>query len=328
MSRSQLYGNLGIRLDMAVEAHDVIRQERGSDIPGVKVFKTQHPTATVTTVIVENVQGEQSMGKPVGTYVTIDAPQLRDNNREVHQQIASILAKELTGLLRLRPDGSVLVVGLGNWNATPDALGPKVVDYTMVTRHLHQYAPEELAGGLRPVSAIAPGVLGLTGIETAEIIKGIVEKTRPDLVIAIDALATSSVDRIATSVQLANTGIHPGSGVGNKRAGINLETMGVPVIALGIPTVMHAGIIAHEAIEKLMEQFQTSPTLYKLYKGLNPDAMQQIIEQVLGPYTRDLIMTPKEIDQLIQQTSKVVASGIAQSLHPSITPEQWTQYLS
>ncbi|MBM7867029.1 GPR endopeptidase [Heliobacterium gestii] len=328
MNRSALYSNLGIRLDMALEAHDIIRREMGSDVPGVRVFRSEHPqSVVVTTVVVDSEQGEQAMGKPRGTYVTIDAPPLRENNRESHQAISTILARELAGLLPIGPDSSVLVVGLGNWNATPDALGPKVVESTLVTRHLHHYAPEELSGNLRPVSAIAPGVLGLTGIETAEIIKGIVEKTRPDLVIAIDALATSSVDRIATSIQLANTGIQPGSGVGNRRAGINQATMGCPVIALGVPTVCHAGVIAHEAIEKLMQQFQTSPTLYRLYKGLNPEAMQQIIEEVLGPFQRDLIMTPKEIDQLIQQTSRVVSAGIAQALHPAITPDQWTQYL-
>lgn len=327
MNRSTLYENLGIRLDMAIEAHDVIRQEMGSDIPGVRVFKSNYDQAVVTTVKVESEHGEQAMGKPKGTYITIDAPEVRVNNRESHQQIASILAKELSGLYNLGPNDSVLVVGLGNWNATPDALGPKVVDYTLVTRHLHQYAPEELQGGLRPVSAIAPGVLGLTGIETAEIIKGIVEKTQPNLIIAIDALATRSVERIATSIQLADTGIHPGSGVGNRRSGITRESMGVPVIAIGIPTVVHAGVIAHEALESLFQQFQTSPTLYKLYRGLNPEAVQGIIEQVLGPYSGDLIMTPKEIDQLIQNTSRIVAGGVSQALHPSITTEQWTQYL-
>lgn len=318
---------MGIRLDLAVEAHDLLRQEVGSDIPGVRVFKREQDQVTITTVKVESPQGEQAMGKPAGNYVTIDAPPIRENNREKHLQIAVILARELEGLLSLGPDDHVLVVGLGNWHATPDALGPKVVDFTLVTRHLHQYAPEELQGGLRPVSAISPGVLGLTGIETSEIIKGIVEKTQPRLIVAIDALSTSAVERIATSIQLADTGIHPGSGVGNRRAGITQSTMGVPVIAVGIPTVVHAGVIAHQALEALFREFQTSPTLYKLYKGIQPEAMQKIIQQVLGPHAQDLIMTPKEIDQLILNTARIVAGGIAQALHPGISASEWAQYL-
>ncbi|MCW2278405.1 GPR endopeptidase [Heliophilum fasciatum] len=327
MERSALYEQLGIRLDMAVEAHEILRQERNADVPGVRIIDGKHEHATVTTVIVESAEGEQAMGKPRGTYITIDAPEIRVNNREIHQKIAAVVASELSRLARLGPQDNVLVVGLGNWHATPDALGPKVVDMTLVTRHLHKYAPEELQGGLRSVSAFAPGVLGLTGIETAEMIKGVVDRTQPSLVIAIDALATRSVERIATSIQLADTGIHPGSGVGNKRSGINRESMGVPVIAMGIPTVVHAGVIAHEAIAALLQEFQTSPTLYKLYKGINPDALQSIIQGVLGPEGQELIMTPKEIDQLIQNTSRIVAAGIGQALHPGIDTSGWTQYL-
>ncbi|KAB2954456.1 GPR endopeptidase [Heliorestis acidaminivorans] len=328
MERSHLYKNLGIQLDMAVEAHDVLQQERQSNIAGVEMYKNKVGHSDITTVKITSPEGEEAMGKPMGNYVTIDAPHMKVNNRDIHQELSGLLAQELSKLLHLGPDDSVLVVGLGNWHATPDALGPKVVNHTMVTRHLHKFAPEELQGGLRSVSAIAPGVLGLTGIETAEIIKGVVEKINPTVIIAIDALATRSVERMATSLQIADTGITPGSGVGNRRVGINKETMGVPVIAIGVPTVVHAGVIAHEAIEMLLQQFHTSPSLYRLYKGLNPDSMQQIIEDVLEPFGRDLIMTPKEIDILIENTSRIIATGLAQALHPSISSSsEGLQYL-
>ncbi|QGG48102.1 GPR endopeptidase [Heliorestis convoluta] len=328
MDRSHLYKNLGINLDMAVEAHDILQQERQSNVSGVEVYENKVGHTVITTVKVTSPEGEKAMGKPMGHYVTLDAPHMKINNRDIHQELSGLLAQEISKLIHLAPNDPVLIVGLGNWHATPDALGPKVVSHTMVTRHLHQYAPEELQGGLRPVSAIAPGVLGLTGIETAEIIKGVVEKTNPRLVIAIDALATRSVERMATSLQLADTGIHPGSGVGNRRTGITEETMGVPVLAIGVPTVVHAGVIAHEAIELLLQQFHTSPSLYRLYKGLNPESMQQIIEDVLEPFGQDLIMTPKEIDTLIESTSRIIASALSQALHPSISgTTEGMQYL-
>ena len=173
------------------------------------------------------------MGKP-RAYITIEAPALRDNNREAQQEVAEVLAEKLKSLFNLPENANILLVGLGNWNATPDALGPKVINQSMVTRHLYKYAPEELQGGLRSVSALAPGVLGITGIETAEIIKGVVEKIKPELIIVVDSLAAGSVERIATTIR-SQYRDQPGSGIGNKRSGINLETMGVPVIAVGIP---------------------------------------------------------------------------------------------
>ncbi|MHB9094437.1 MAG: GPR endopeptidase, partial [Eubacteriales bacterium] len=157
---------------MALEAHDIVRGETGQEIPGVKMDKQSFEHAQVNIIQVMDESAERMMGKPIGTYITIDAPEIRQNNKQIHNEIAEVLAKQLSTLLQIGPDASVLIVGLGNWNATPDALGPRVVNYTFVTRHLKKYAPQDLAGGLRPVSALAPGVLGITGIETAEIIKG------------------------------------------------------------------------------------------------------------------------------------------------------------
>lgn len=327
MDKTEVFRNLGVNIDMAVEAHDIVRGDTGQEVPGVKMDREKTEHAEVTIIHVLEPSAEQIMGKPRGTYITIDAPSIREPDKAVHKEITRTFAKQLGSMLKLGPNDSVLVVGLGNWNATPDALGPRVVHYSLVTRHLHQYGPKEITEGLRPVSALAPGVLGITGIETAEIIKGVVEKTGPNLVIAIDALAAQSVERIATSIQMADTGISPGSGVGNKRLGINRDSMGVPVIAIGVPTVVNAATIAHETLDKFLQQMATNPVTQESVHNFNPITMQQIIQGVLKPYAGNLMVTPKEIDDLIDNISKIIARGISQALHPSIDPEEFETYL-
>ncbi len=322
------YKAFNINVDLAVEAHDIVRGEIGKEIPGVVVDREKYENCSVTIVKIVDKSAEQLMGKPIGTYITIDAPLLRDNNRMAQQEVAEVLAKQLSSLFNLPENANILVVGLGNWNATPDALGPRVIDNSMVTRHLYQYAPEELKGGMRSVSAIAPGVLGITGIETAEIIKGVVEKVQPELMIVVDALAAGSVDRIGTTIQIADTGISPGSGIGNKRSGINKETMGVNTISLGVPTVVHAAVIAQVTIEHFIEQLKENPVLDQIYKNLRPDFTQDVINSVLKPFEGNLMVTPKEIDDLIQSTSKIVAGGISMALHPSISTEEYNLYLN
>lgn len=318
---------MNIHVDLALEAREIVQGKTGQEIPGVRVDREKFNHATVTIVHIEDPGAEQIMGKPVGTYITIEAPVLRHNDPLAHHEVGEIVARQLSKVLNLAPGASVLVVGLGNWNATPDALGPKVVDLTMVTRHIFNYAPQELAPGMRPVSALAPGVLGITGIETAEIIRGVVEKIQPDLVIAIDALASRNVDRIATTIQIADTGVSPGSGVGNQRQGLNKQTLGVPVVAIGVPTVVHAAVIANDTIEEFIEQIKNSPSVYKVFSTLNLDITRTVIEKVLEPFGGHLMVTPKEIDDLIQRTAKVIAGGITRALHPQMPVEQYEYYL-
>lgn len=322
------FRNNNINVDLAIEAHDIVRGQMGTEIPGAVVDRQKFANSTVTTVKVVEQQAAQMMGKPVGTYITIEAPALRDNNRVAQKEVAEVLAKELTSLFNLPENANVLIVGLGNWQATPDSLGPKVVDQTIVTRHLYRYAPEELKGGMRSVSAFAPGVLGVTGIESAEIIKGVVEKVQPELIIAIDALAAGSVDRIGTTIQLADTGVSPGSGIGNKRTGINRETMGVLTIAIGVPTVVNAAVIAQVTVEHFLEKLQTNPMLNQVQQSVMPDYTQGIINDILSPFGGALMVTPKEVDQLILDTSKVIAGGISMALHPSISAEEYSMYLN
>lgn len=327
MKRLELYQHLDVPLDLAVEAHQLLRGESGKEIPGVRMDEQELDHAKVTIITVETDEGSEAIGKPKGQYITIDAPDIRNNNYIIHQDITHVLADKLIELMNLKEDASILLIGLGNWNATPDALGPQVINKTMVTRHLFQLSPEELHGQMRKISAISPGVLGITGIETAEIIRGIVDHVKPDLVIAIDALAAGSLERVGTSIQLADTGIHPGSGVGNRRAGINQETVGCKVIAIGLPTVVNAAVIAHDVVEGVFEQFVTSPTLYKLYKGINPQTFSQIIDDVLSPFQGNLMVTPKEIDDLIQRSAKIIAGALAISLHPGINRDDYERYI-
>ncbi|HPZ43443.1 MAG TPA: GPR endopeptidase [Bacillota bacterium] len=322
------YKAFNINVDLAVEAHEIVRGEAGREIPGVIVDREKYENTTVTIVKIVEEKAEQLMGKPRGNYITIEAPALRDNNRLAQREVAEILAEKLKSLFNLPENANILLVGLGNWNATPDALGPKVINQSMVTRHLYKYAPEELQGGLRSVSALAPGVLGITGIETAEIIKGVVEKIKPELIIVVDSLAAGSVERIATTIQIADTGISPGSGIGNKRSGINQETMGVPVIAVGIPTVVNAAVIAQVTVEHFLEKIQNTPILNQIYKNLRPDFIHQVINDVLQPFAGNLTVTPKEIDALINNLSKVVAGGISMALHPAIDLEEYNMYLN
>ncbi len=327
MKKSELFQHYNVYVDLALEAHEIVRGEADQEIPGVRLDEQRFDHATVTTITIETERGVQEMGKSLGQYITIDAPDIRQNDYLIHKEITEILAEKLLKLMNLNDDASVLLVGLGNWNATPDALGPQVINKSLVTRHLFQYSPAELNGKLRKVSAIAPGVLGLTGIETAEIIRGIVEHVKPDLIIAIDALAAGSLDRIGTSIQLADTGIHPGSGVGNRRTGINQETMGCKVVAIGLPTVVNAAVIASNCLDTLLEQLQSSPTLYQIYKGISPQFTTQIIDKVLSPFNGNLMVTPKEIDNLIQTTAKIIAGALGMSLHPGIDREDFERYL-
>lgn len=312
------------QMDLAIEAHDLLRGKKDVEIENVSHSLKQFPSGSVTTIKVLNEEGEKLMGRPIGTYITIESTELRHNNIEAHKNIIKNLADALKGMINnlgIGADEPILVVGLGNWNATPDALGPQVVDTILITRHLFQFAPEELRGGLRPVCGLAPGVLGITGIETAEIIQGVVEKTKPSLVIAIDALAAGNVDRIASTIQLSDTGISPGSGIGNQRQGLNMETMGVPVIAVGVPTVVNAVVIAYQLFGNLLEQDKA------LHQHLPDEMLDVSIRHALGSFGTNLTVTPKEIDQLVANAAKLTASGLNQALHIAIDPRDYGMYL-
>ena len=191
----------------------------------------------------------------------------------------------------------------------------------MATRHLFGRIPPEILEGVRPVSTLAPGVLGITGIETAEIIQSVVERIKPKVVIAFDALAAGDVSRIGTTIQLANTGINPGSGLGNHRIGLNEETLGVPVIAVGIPTVVNAAVIAHNVLEGFLEQLENKPHLQKILDDLPQPLLENVIHHTLAPYETHLAVTPKEIDDIIDNAVDVIAQSLKASLHPHMNED-------
>ncbi|MDN5361055.1 MAG: spore protease [Moorella sp. (in: firmicutes)] len=315
LQRAEFYQLAGVVLDLAVEAHDLLRGATRQEVPGVREDKEKLPHANVTTITIMNQAGEQAMGKPRGIYITIDAPGLLVEDPPVHEEIAGLLSQKLNLLLQnlqVGPTDPVLVVGLGNWEATPDSLGPKVINQFTVTRHLFKYAPQSMPPGARPVSALAPGVLGTTGIETAEIIRGVVEKIKPRVIIAIDALAAGDLNRVGSSIQISDTGINPGSGVGNQRLGINLQTMGVPVIAIGIPTVVHAGVIIFEAINRLQEAFPN------VNLPFNQALAQHLSQNVLSPFGGNLTVTPKEVDDLVHNLAWVIGNALNRTLHANL----------
>ena len=311
--------SFSFRTDLAVETRDAYKKAQNSDVPGVITEEESIDDVKITRVKIETEEGAQIIGKPIGNYITLDAPQIKDNEPETNEKVFMVLAKELRRLIGDSKDKSVLVVGLGNWNVTPDALGPKVISYIEVTRHLLEYAPEFVNRPLRSVSAISPGVLGTTGMETGEVIRGVVDKIKPDLVIAIDALASRKLERISTTIQIADTGINPGSGIGNKRMALSQETLGVPVIALGVPTVVDAATMANDTIELMLDNIhkigsQTGVDYDKI-NNMSQEEKYALIKDVLNPYVGDLVVTPKEIDAIISSVSDVVAQGINHALH-------------
>ena len=317
VTKTELYRQLGCMPELALEAHDLLRGEHGGEIPGVSLTEETDPFVTVHTVKILNEQGSRIMQKPTGTYVTIFTEALQINHHGVHQTLANTVAQHLAPFVaHLHEDDCVLVAGLGNWNATPDALGPRVVKQIMATRHLHGNVPDEVLEGVRPVAAIAPGVLGMTGVESAEMIAGVVRAIEPKLLIVIDALAAGNTERIGTTIQICNTGIEPGAGVANPRSGINEASLGIPVIAIGIPTVVKARLIAHQ----VLESYQSLLSEHLQDRRL-PYYAAQAMEQALAQCHPGLEVTPKEIDDIVDNCVVILSKAITQALHPNMNAD-------
>lgn len=323
---------LNVRTDLAIEAREVYKEGSNREVPGVSVdVNEDDEDIKITIVKVLDEKGAKIIGKPIGSYITMEVPGIRHYDAEFHDKLGKSLAKQLADLIKLKKDGTALVVGLGNWNVTPDSLGPKVVSKLFVTRHLKQYMPQYLEEGINPVCAISPGVLGITGIETAEIIQGVVEKVKPDVIIAIDALSSRKMQRVVTTIQIGDTGINPGSGVGNRRMELSQKTLGVPVIAIGVPTVVDAATLANDTIDlmidNLIQQSKNNKDFYNMLKSVDKDEKYAMIRQILNPYIGDLMVTPKEIDSLIEDISKVIANAINIAVHPGVELKDINKYI-
>lgn len=303
------------RTDLAIERRNLYKKANSieNEIDGVETEEEDvGENIKVSRVKVVNKNGEEALAKPIGDYITIDIKKLKIATEEDIGSAAQVLTKELKKLLEkhVTSKEDVLVVGLGNIYVTPDSLGPKVINEIDVTRHILTYMPNVLSEDTRPVSAISPGVLGTTGIETLEIIKGIVENTKPKLLIVIDALASRSIERISSTIQLADTGITPGAGVGNTRKDLSVETLGIPVIALGIPTVVEAATIAADSLDLFISKLQENAESNEFLNKFQEEDKYEMIREVLAPEDFNFIVTPKEIDDLIENMKDVVARGI------------------
>ncbi|MEY7998979.1 GPR endopeptidase [Clostridium sp. Mt-5] len=311
-----------VRTDLAVETRERCRKERGGEVPGVEVEETVEDDIKITCVkIVEDI-GEKIMGKPKGSYITVDMPRLTHYDGEIRDKVSKVVGKVLSSMIDIDKSMTALVVGLGNWNITPDSLGPKVVSKLMVTRHLKQLVPDKIDEGIRPVCVISPGVLGLTGIETSEIIKGVVDKVKPNLIICIDSLASRKMDRVNSTVQIGNRGISPGSGVGNRRMELSEKTLGIPVIAIGVPTVVDAATMASDTIDMVLDemivQAKKGEKFYQMLKSIDKNEKQQMIRELLDPYKENIMVTPKDVDLVVDSISKIIANAINIALQPAL----------
>ena len=310
-----------IRTDLALEEKERFESDQ-VEVQGVVLEEEydKEREIRVTTVRIETENGAKTMGKPVGTYLTIEAPNLSSPDEGIHREVSEELAKYLTEVMgKIIPenehDKKVLVIGLGNRHATPDALGPYVADNLNITRHIvKEYgkyaAPEEMNC---VVSAIVPGVMAQTGMETAEIIKGVVRETRPDLLIVVDALAARNSRRLNRTIQIADTGINPGSGVGNYRNAITKETIGVPVIAIGVPTVVDAVTIVSDTMENLLSALETSESLKGVglvLGGYSEAEKYELIRELIAPNLNSMFMTPKDIDETVKRLSYTISEGL------------------
>lgn len=322
---------LNFRTDMADERVDTYKKVHNlSEIDGIKVESKKIDKINTTIVDVLNDNGKKAVGKDIGKYITIEVQSIEYIEEIDKEKIISEISNNIQTLLKsvvekAQENTSILIVGLGNEYVTPDALGPKVVSYVDVTRHLMKYAKEYMDPKTKEISAISPGVLGTTGIETLEIIASIVSKIKPDLIIVIDSLASMSVSRVGKTIQLSNTGITPGAGVGNKRKTLDEQSLGVPVIAIGVPTTVDMATITNEAIDKLTKKLKTEANTYmnhgidinkvnEIFELFEKDNRYSMIANVLD--TENYIVTPKEIDDLINDISEIIASSINIALRP------------
>ena len=307
------------RTDLANERRDIYKKANNveNEIDGIESEKQDiDKNLKIERVFITNENGEKAVGKPKGTYVTIDIKNLKIAQDNEIQKASDILTQELGKILEnhITRKDEILVVGLGNIYVTPDSLGPKVINELDITRHIIKYMPEVLDENTRNVCGIAPGVLGTTGMETLEIIKGIVENVKPKLVIVIDSLASRSIERISSSLQISDTGIVPGAGVGNTRAELSKTTLGIPVIAVGIPTVVELATLVSDGIDIFIEKLQDKAMSNEYLNKLQQEDKYEEVKEALNVGEYNMIVTPKEIDDLIENMKDIVARGINQTI--------------
>lgn len=300
------------RTDLALERRDIYRKANNleDEIPGIKYNVENIGKTKITRVEITSKEGEEALNKKIGNYITIDVNKINNLLEEENQKIIELLSNEIEKIVdkHIGKSEDILVVGLGNLYSTPDSLGSKVVKKIEITRHIKKYMPQYIDKNARAISAVAPGVLGMTGIETWEFLKGIVDNVKPKLILAIDSLCSRSVNRISKSIQLSDTGIVPGGGVGNARIELTKESLGIPVIALGIPTCVDVATITEDGLNLWIDKLEKKENIDT--KILEENNNYESIKEALLPSDLNFIVTPKEIDELIENMTEIVSAGI------------------
>lgn len=295
-----MLGSYRVRTDLAVESKEKFEKDH-VEIKGVAIHEKYQEELDLRTTLVriETDHGARVMEKPKGTYITMEAPNLVVPDEDYHREISRELAHHLKELLHLEKERSVLVVGLGNRDITPDALGPRVIQNLKITRHIvKEYGKAGMGEEkVHLVSSFVPGVMAQTGMETMEIIRGVIAETKPDVVVAIDALAARSMKRLNCTIQITDTGINPGSGVLNFRTGLNQESLGIPVIGIGVPTVVDAATIVHDAIAHLLESLEEAE-------------MEEFLGELITPRLHSMFVTPKDVDETVKMLSYTISEGL------------------
>lgn len=312
-----------VRTDLALETREKFEDDN-VEVKGVRLKEEELPgNMKLTKVVIETENGAKIMGKPKGNYFTLEAPDMEDSDEGYHREISVQLAEILKELIPVeQKELSVLVVGLGNREVTPDALGPRVVDNMMITRHIIRQFGKHAFGLTKnhQISSIVPGVMAQTGMEALEIVKGILDETAPDYIIVIDALAARSTKRLNRTIQITDTGISPGSGVGNHRNALNKESTGVPVIAIGIPTVVDAVTIVSDTMNNLiaaMEETKRLEDLGESLSSLEEAEKYELIRELLSPHLNAMFVTPKDIDESVKRLSFTISEGINMAFFPA-----------
>ncbi len=293
---------MGYRTDLALERKEILEEEGGKieEIEGIRYEKNEYKEdISVTTIEITNEDAAKKMMKPIGKYITIEVAGILEEQEDIKNNAGLLLSKELSKMIQKKYDTKVLIAGLGNKMVTPDSLGPETVSKVYITRHLFTMTGADGDDSVSCVSCIIPGVMATTGIETAETILKAVEITKPDVVIIIDSLAARNIERVSTTIQLTNTGISPGSGMGNNRVGINKESIGTEVIAIGVPTVIDVKTIIRDSLKENISE-------------------AKVIDEYIDKYEEQMIVTSTDIDAIVKDFSEVIANGINITLHPGI----------
>lgn len=351
-----------VRTDLAVEARDMAIEKDEQHEQGVQV-KDDVINGIQVSEIEVTAAGEKDIGKKQGTYITVYTDAIKTADTRTQTKAAKVVTQQIKKLFKkydIKAGDKGLIIGLGNWNITPDALGPMTVDKVMVTNHLFALEDTTVQEGYRPVAALSPGVMGVTGMETSDIVLSVIQMFEPAFVIAVDALASRSVNRINETIQLTDTGIHPGSGVGNRRKELSKETLNIPVFAIGVPTVVDAVTIVHDTLDDVCKHIGREwkekdapkksllPSMMPIkHESLSEDDIpnkeerqkffglmgtlseadkRALFHEVLTPMGKNFIVTPKEVDQYIADMSHLLSSAINGSLHPNIESDDAAEY--